>query len=776
MKDSSHFAVGRSLPRIDAIEKAMGEARYNNDETQLDTLALAIVGSPRPHLQLRNLDVSSCLQTPGVLKVLTAHDIPGLNRLPWGEQPFLVEGEACFAGEPVALVLAEQRSDAIEGARRVHIEYEELPALTDLDSARDADAPTRITLLKGHNIWARHEREQGDVDAAFSQSEQVIQQTYTTSAQSAGSIEPPGVTARPSSDGGIHIEGSIQAPFAVQAAVSNMLQLPYHRVYVKQRTLGGDTGSKGETASLFAAYAALGAWLTGRPTRLSLSSEEELRLAGCRPPTEIHYKYGASREGDIQACEVHITVQCGAYAGLVDMALARALAHATGPYAIPNIRVVAEAVATHTTPFGLLMGYGQLPVTFAQESLIDELAFRINLDPIELRRRNLLHPSSPLPWQDVPDPSSHIHEALDTVLTLSNWENRTQDEEQKDEKEPQKEAHSLNGELYASRKKCRGMGIALTYTGLSTGFEDPSTPPQANVTVRLQRDGSVQVSVPVAKKGTGTRTLLAQIVAESLSVPYHAVHLLEAGTLHCSNGALHTLHAPLLLTGMALLDATLPLQRSLLEVAAEHFGCEVTALSTSPGMIHGPEENQTFSFAEAVQRSIQLGRPTSRSGFVAHPLSKPNNPSYPAYAYAAQVAEVEIDLETYEVSIVHFYTVCDQGTRIHPAQAQTEIEGQIFLGLGFTLLEELANQDGVPINGPMLAYSIPEFKDAPTLHTHFLDHSYTQGPYGSKGFGSIAALGAPPAIINAIADALGRRIYSLPVTPENLFSTTSSQS
>lgn len=765
MKEAGYFALGRSLPRIDVIEKAMGESRYSNDMTDVDALSVTLVGSPRPRLQLQQLDIGNALQTPGVLRVLTAHDIPGKNRLPWGKRPFLVEGEARFYGEPLALVVAEQRADAIAGARAVQISYEEQPAVTNIEQALAEDAPILTTRYPEHpNVWHRLEREQGDVDAALSQSEQVIQRDYKTGDQAAAPIEPQGILARPSSDGGIYLEGSIGAPLAVQSAVSNMLQLPQHRIYVIQRTLGGGSGYEGELASMLAGYAALSTWLTGRAARITLSVEEELRLAGRRPPTEISLKYGVSREGDIQVCEANIKLLCGANPGQVDMAMKRMLAHAQGPYDIPHIRVTIDAIASHTTPCGLLAGYGQMSLSFAQECLIDELARRLNFDPIHLRQQNMLTPVSPLPWQQTPDSSNQLAEALSSVLESSQWAQKHQPTNTNGE-----EPHAESTET-TQRHKHRGVGVALSYTGLTTGNEH-AYPPQATVSIRVQNDGSVQVSAPIPKSGVGTRSLLAQLAAESLCVPYHSLHLLASDTLHNSGGAHHTLSPPLYVVGNALLNATKPLNKQLKQLAANALNCTTKELTCSPDAFEGPD-GQQLRFAEVVELSLQAGLPTAFYGHasVSRPSTEEDAIFYPAYSYAAHVAEVEIDLETYEIDVISIHTTCDIGKLINPEQSRTEMESQMFIGLGYALIEQLAQENGVVLNGPLLAYPTPEFQDLPTMHTSLLETQDKQGPYGFKGFGDLPAIGVAPAIFNAVANAIGQRLYELPLFPERLFS------
>lgn len=751
----------------------MGEARYSNDMIGLDALALAIVGSPRPHIKIRRLDVSAALDVPGVLQVLTAHDIPGKNRLPGGEQPFLVEGTTRFYGEPIALVIAEHPEDAILGASQVHIEFDELPAYTTMKAALAEDAVPIVETEHGANIWMHLAQEQGDVDQAFAQSEQVLHKEFSTPSQAAALLEPTGIIARPSSDGGLHVEGSIEAPFAAQAAVANILDLPHHRIYVVQRTLGGSGGSKRELASQLSAYAALAAWLTGRPTRLVLSNQDALLLAGRRPSSVLRIKYGVTREGILQACEVDLEVQAGAYPAQVEMALRRAIAHATGPYHIPHIRVKATAIATHTVPVGLQMGYGQVATTFAQECLLDELAQRLNLDPVALRRKNLIRAKHPLPFRDIADSSNQLETVLDAVLQESGWlkKHKTPLQAQptsKGSQEPPQEPE----EPRPSKRKRRGLGLSVSFSGVTEGNESPF-PPQATVSVRLQGDGSVQVSTAMAKTGRGLRTQLAQIAAEGLRIPYHSVHLLESDTLQTSSGPPYPMSPSLLVTGQALMNAIQPLAEQLKELAAAHFQCEVKDVQTPAGRFLGPQE-QSLSFAQVVQLCQQAGAPTARYGYSSLPSPRgPHDhpqPSYPAYSYAAHVAEVEVDIETFEVEVLALYVACDCGTAINPDQASSDIEGQLIKGLGMALLEETIDGNGVPF------HAIPTFRELPQLFSILLDSQFDQGPYGSKGLDSLPVIGVAPAILNAISQALGRRLYDIPATPERLFSTQSGQS
>jgi len=745
---ATHRVVGRPLPRIDAIEKATGEARYIDDCFEESALFVATLGSPSAHIRIRRLDITSALQTPGVIKVLTARDIPGTNRLPWWPQPFLVEHEALYHGAPIALVIAESEDAARIGVDNIHIDYESLPHVTSIESALKEDAPALTVTRHGRNVWFREERSQGDIDEAFSDADVLLQRTYHTPFHATGNLEPAGVIAEPDPDGGIIVSGSLEPPFAVQESLATLLELPYNRIRIVQRPLGGSGGAKAEGASLLAGHAALAAWLTGRQTRMIYSSTEDFLLTGKQLPCQIKVKCGALRDGTILGCHIQLLLQGGAYISTQESALKRAIAHAVGPYNIPNVHIDAKVIATHHAPYIALNGYGQSALCFAIECLLDELSQKLSLDPLALRRQNMLTPGAPMLWEQTTAETCQLPALLEAVEEASNWHTaRTQS--------PDTPEHIK-----------RGIGIALSYTGIGAGYES-SVPEHATASIQLQRDGTVLVATAHAETGQGSRTLLAQMVADDLAAPYESIRVLESDTTRVTDGS-RRMHAhSFLASGHALLKATAPLRQQLIQTAARMLYTAESNIILKPGRFIS-KSGKHVSFTEVVETCWNVGMPMAQYGWYALP-HQGDESLYPLYAYAAQIAEVEIDMETFDIRVCNIYSAHDIGHNINPMLTQSAVESGVIQGLGLALLERLSFSNGEMNNGNLRDYTIPSMKDLPHIKTFFLQEEAPNCPFGYKSLGASPLLAIPPAIINAITHAIGVPIDSLPVTPEALY-------
>lgn len=833
MRDTAkQHMIGRSLPRVDIIEKVTGAARYSRDTFSSQALTVGLVGSPLPHLRIHRIDVTDALQVPGVVRVITAHDIVGTNKLPGSVQPYLAGVEARYQGEVVALVVARNQESALRATQRIRLDYEELPSAVDISSALAAEK-SFFEETPQRNIWKRVEFQQGDPAQAFAEAPHVLEQTYTSQGQASDLLEPPSILAYIDAQDGLLLEGCTHHPYLIQAAVAQLLDLPYNRIQIMQHALRGTGQGYALRSTLFASYVALSTWLTGQSTRLQLTRSTTLQSFGQRPPAQIKIKVGANRNGEIQACESLIYLQMGAYPQDVEAYLHRTLAHACGPYHIPHVKISVVAVATNTPPVNLLPGYGQYPTCFARESLWDAVAQKLAMDPVEFRMKNVLRPGIPTSWGS---PIDDIHGLTDVLIaaaqssavssfstssssssTLSSTGPIPENQEGTKTKplvpetssgSPQKtggdittdssspESTTRSRSLSQSQehvpwqisvawsetpRRRKGWGVALEYTGLTTGGESSAS--QVMVCIHIQPDGTILLNVPQVDASSDDQTRLTQMTAEMLAAPFESIRLLPIDTTHLPAPSPMGLPLSILLTGQAVMAAARPLRERLLQQVAQVFQCPVEEVSTAVGGFYGPSQ-QNLPLAEVARLCWRHGVPLAEYGSFSYPCvdrsytqsdsteTIPRNTSslmYPAYSYAAHIAEVEIDLDSLEIEHISLYVACDIGQVINPMIARNQLIRETFRGLSYTFLTPAPvvfsgkKQGGFSIPHPLSITQRP-----PNIHPIVVEQSLSVGALGHKGFEALPAIGVAPAIANAISNALGQRVVQLPIQVEAL--------
>ncbi|TNE49051.1 MAG: hypothetical protein EP343_14380 [Deltaproteobacteria bacterium] len=771
MQNHPKHVVGRSLPRVDIIEKVTGAARYNRDTIPSHTMAVTLVGSPHPHLRIRRIDVTEALQVPGVIRVITAHDLSGPTCLPHSIQPFLAGATTRYKGEPLALVVARNQDAAERATERIHLDYEELPTVLTLQDALQPGVPLVHNTMEG-NVWQSYSAEVGDPSQAFSDCDQVFEREFSSQGQTQDWMECPSMTTQVDPQDGFVIQGTTQHPYLLQATVAHLLELPFNRIQVIQHALRGNSQGYALRSALLGSYTALAAWLTGHPVTIHLSRKQAMESFGHRPSAHVKMKMGVTRSGELQACEMSIYLNMGAYAHDVGPLLHRTLSHALGPYKVPHHRVTVHAVATHTPPVSLLPGYGQMATCFARESMLDDIAHRLGLSPAEFRENNLLHPGDKSVWgQEIPD----IHGLIDTlkatpIPTDDNAEDPNFDLDDDNIAASQEDvANQVAPYWQGEVRKRRGWGMALTSVGLSSGGE--GSPPQAMASVHVQSDGSVLLNVPQVDASSDNQTRLTQMAAEILAAPFESIRFLDIDTTHLPAPTPVSLPTSIVLTGQALQEAALPLRVKMLTRLASHWGCATEDIQSRVGGFTGPEDAQ-ISFMEVAQLCWQQGIPLANYGSYTLPVqvrsadsqkATPESLHYPAYAYGVFVAEVEVDLDTKEVEVLSIHVACDIGKVINPMLARNQLISGAYQGLHYTLLSLPSQEDDSLRN---IGHPIRTMGTAPAIHPIVIEHDHAVGALGHKGLDALPSLGIAPAIANAIAQATGERVCHVPILPE----------
>lgn len=760
--------VGESPIRSDARTKVIGEAKYIDDLSPDGLCYAQVVRSPHAHAHIDGIDTEAARGIPGVIAFISYHDIPGKNKVPivFDDQPLLAETEVRYVGEPVLIVVGEDARSAAKGAAAVIVRYTALPAITDpLEAMKEGSPIVNPTL---GNIVSRHHIKKGDVDTAMAEADIVVRAEYRTGYQEHAYIETQGMIAWPDGDGGLVVQGSMQCPFYIQKGLQYVLGLPMARLRVIQAVTGGAFGGKEDAPSLPACIASLAAWIIRRPVKYIMTREEDITSMSKRHPGIIRIAYGAMRDGTIIACDVEYILNSGAWSTLSPVVLWRGTIHAPGPYKIAHVRVDAKAVATHTVPNGAFRGFGQPQVAFANEALIDVLAAKLSIDPIELRLRNALEIGAETPTKHKLTESVGLKEVILQVRDDAHWiENRAR-----------RERRLPNGRLY-------GIGASACFYGTGLGAAGKRLD-RAGAFLQIEADGSVQIAVGTTEMGQGHNTALSQITAEELGTFSEKITVLPSDTSRVPDSGPTVASRATLMSGGALRDAARKVRALLHETVArrcgvqadgvEAGGSEATAVENGfrfePGIIHVSGE-RTVKFDEAVAWAIEDRVSLAAQGWFKAPNSEWNpetglGEAYYIYSYSCNIAEVAVDEETGEVQVLRIVSGHDIGRAINRREAEGQIQGGAVQGLGYALYEELVEKNGRILRPNFSGYIIPTTGDVPEILPVIIESHYSEGPFGAKGLGEPPLIAIAPAIANAITDAVGVRPTQLPMTPERL--------
>jgi len=735
--------VGKSVPRKEGREKVTGAAHYVDDMTLPGMLHGATVRSQIPRGVIKRIAFDPQFNL-GEFVIVTAKDIPGKNciALIGDDQPCLADGKVNHPEEPI-LLLAHADPHLLRAAvDAVLIEYEALPALFSLD-----DSERRSQIIWGtDNIFKTYVIEKGDVDSVWAKADYIVEGEYTTGAQEQLYIENNGVIAAFDVEQGITIWGSLQCPYYVHKALMALCNLSEDKVRVVQMETGGAFGGKEDYPSMIAGHAALLAMKSGRPVKIIYDRLEDMTATTKRHPSRTRHRTAVSKDGKILGGEIDFTIDGGAYATLSSVVLSRGTIHAGGPYYWPSVRIHGKAVATNAPPHGAFRGFGAPQSLFAMERQMDRIAQVVGVSPVEIRRRNFLTPGQTTTTEQTIREEIDLGKLLDRALELSDY--------------TAKKTRFAQENKAASTKK--GVGIAALLHG--AGFTGSGERYLASgVGVEGCADGSVRVLVSSTEFGQGTNTVLCQIAAEALNLPYENVQIAQPDTNQVPN------------SGPTVASRTAMVVGSLVRSAAAGIKQTLIADGTL-GSSYTPEE-----FRAACRQYISehgqlrsLARYDPPAG-VFWDDQKYRGEAYAAFAWAIYIAEVAVDVSTYSARVEDFVALQEVGRVLHPVLAKGQIIGGVAQGIGFALCEKVVWQNGRMQNGQMTNYIMPTSADLPRIRVFFEEMGNIHGAYGAKGIGELPMDGPAPAIVNAIGDALGTRFDSVPVLPEDIFEAVSAQ-
>jgi CO/xanthine dehydrogenase Mo-binding subunit len=768
-------SVGAPATRVDAADKATGRAVYLDDMVVPGVLHAALVFPGCAHGELLAVDSSAALRDPGVRAVITAMDIPGENQVGavTPDQPLLPFERIRYEGDAVAIVVADSASAAREAADSVRVETRELPGVFDAVQAMEPGAPLvhEELALPGGNVFLHDRVRKGDVETGFEQADIIIERTFRTHHQEHCYLEPLGALAVPEEGGAMTVYGSMQCPFYVQKAVAGVLGVPLASVRVVQTVTGGGFGGKEDVPSEICACAALAAWKTGGPVKLVYTREEDFVRSSKRHPMVVTFKLGARRDGTFTAAQIRAVADAGAYSTLTPVVVFRATAHATGPYDIPNVHTDVYGVYTNRQTTGAFRGFGQPQVIFAGESVIDEVADALGLDPIDVRLANCLEVGKLTATSQLLTESVGLRETLVRARELSGWDDKRADSHYGTGGAPEAARGGGTGSDHRGDDTHirRGVGVGSIYYGVSLGAKGLALD-GSGAHVNVYRDGSVRIGIGGTEMGQGLLTVLTQIASDSLGVSREFVRVDRADTSAVPDSGPSVASRTTLMTGNAIIDAAEKLKDVMRPVVAEALGVDPAAVEFRGGRVGTGEDSMTF--ADLAERCWVQNVNTAADGWYAAPEStfdeNGQGDAYAVYSYATQVAEVEVDVETGKVTVLSVTAAHDVGRVLNPTTLEGQIEGGVLQGVGMALYENMKTAGGSIETRDLSTYIIPTSKDSPTIRTAFVEHPYSKGPFGAKGIGETPAMPGAAAVASAVSHALGVRFDELPLTPERV--------
>ena len=739
-------AVGARAAKVDGLAKLTGMERYGADAIPEDALWLRVIRSPHARARFHFGDLRSFLRGhPGLKRVLTARDVPqnGFGIYPHiKDQPVLAEGEARFRGEAVAALVGTRSAIEAIDPEAFPVRWEPLPAVIGLDAAM-APRAHPVQSGKPDNVLLDGAVRKGDVDAAFADCAAVVEDDFETSFVEHAYIEPEAGWARRVGRGrqaGIEIHVTTQTPYMDRDEVARILKLPPERVRIVPSACGGGFGGKLDLS--VQPLVALAAWLTSGPVACVYTRPESMASTTKRHPARIHARFGCDAKGRLQACDVDAVFDTGAYASWGPTVASRVPIHASGPYAVPNVRARGRAVFTHCPPSGAFRGFGVPQVAIAHEALMDALADRLNIDRLELRRRNALKAGDRTATGQLLEHSSGLSECLDALQP--HW------------RRLRAECEAFNAQ-HATRR--RGAGIGCMWYGIgNTSLSNPST-----IRVRLARDGTLTLLNGAVDIGQGSSTILTQIAADALGLPMSQFQLVVGDTARTADAGKTSASRQTFVSGKAAELAALDLRRRLFELAGapedawrdRHFRLAL--------------EGREIVFRRGgITHRVRLTQDLTGEG-TFDPPTQPQDADgqgvpYATYAFAAQIAVVEVDLELATTRVLRLVAAHDVGRAINPTQVEGQIHGGAIQGLGLALLEEYLPGRSENLHD----YLIPTAGDIPRMETILVEDAEPLGPFGAKGVGEPGLIPTAPAILGAIHHATGIRMRRVPVLPHRL--------
>ena len=744
--------IGHSQVRPDGVDKVLGQAVFTDDLRFDGMLFAAVRRSGVPHAIVRSIDIKKAQAAAGVVAVLTSQDIPGQHNhgLVIHDWPIMVGvGERVrYVGDAIAIVAAETQVAATQAAALVEVEFDLQLVISDPVQALQPGAPA---LFETGNLLKHIKVRKGNMEQGFANADVILEHTFHTPITEHAFIEPECSIAVPLPNGRMEIYVGSQIPYQDREQVALALGWPEERIRIVGQQMGGGFGGKEDIAGQI--HAALLANKIGRPIKLLFDRHESMLVHPKRHATQIRVKLGAKNDGHLTAVETELYGDTGAYASLGEKVMTRATTHSAGPYDIPHVRADCYAMYTNNPPAGAFRGFGVIQSAFAMESMMDMLAENLGLDRIELRRMNALKVGS------LTNTGQELRDSVGLIECI-------------DRTEAEMRRISALADLFAPRtvpgspnlRRAWGFASAYKNTGLGGGAPDKSS-----AEVELFQDGCLEVRTSAAELGQGLVSVLQMIVAEEFSVALPKVRVLVMDTDLTPDGGPTTASRQTYVTGNAARLASRSLLQAMTSTLAEKYDIAPERIRYIEGLAH--VDGHSIPLGEvAVEMKSQGQVPKAMFEYWA-PETKPlgaGGDMHFAFSFASQAAEVEVNTTTGIVRVLRVISANDVGQIINALGLNGQVEGGVMMGLGHALTEHFIVKDGYILTDRLSRYRIPSIMHTPEITPILVEHPTKDGPYGAKGVGEVVSIPTCPAITNAIYNAVGVRVDSLPVDQEQI--------
>lgn len=738
--------------RNDAYAKVTGKAKYADDYFFTDMLHAVPVYSEYIFAEIEHIEISKALNCPGVRFVLTSEDIPGVKEFGQIEKdlPLLAWKRIRYNGEPVVLIVAETREQALQAVPFVKIQAKPLEPLFDIELAL-VENPILVHPERGNNLINSHHVRRGDVKVGFAESDIILEKTFNTQKIEHAYLEPETAICVPRGDGVFEIYGSIQHPFSTRSFTAGYLGLPLNLVEVKSIPMGGGFGGKDDTASLVCARAALAAWKSGKPVKIVYDREWSMKESYKRHSYRIKYKMGLNRDGLIRAVECDILADGGAYASVTPWVTWRSTVQCCGPYKVPHVQCDTRGVYTNNVFTGAMRGFGSPQINFVIEQMVEIAAEKLGLSEIEIRKKNMLRQGDiTITGQKLDNHTVSLGEVFEKVLSESKYFEK---------KKNCSYGNPAQDEWY-------GTGLALSYRGMSLGAEGKDF---CSAIVNVQFDGSIFLEVGVHENGQGLESAMIEILKNELGVSRDIIQYRMSSTSNIPDAGTTVASRGTIMGGGAVVKAVEALKKIFTSNLKDVLESEEEDIVFENNEIKG-RNGRSISFNDAIrQLYLKQTYPYAFGVFQAPHVSfdeetGQGNP-YFTWVYACQVIELKVDRKSGKITLINAFAAHDVGKVINPGMLLGQYFGGMVMGMGYALIEKVDEREGIVQNLNYNQYPIMRAMDIPEMNAYFIENNDPLSPSGAKGIGEPTLELMAPAIANALHNATGKRFYTLPMKP-----------
>jgi len=727
---ASYNSIGKSFPRVDARGKVTGKTPYSGDLSMRGMLHMKVLFAGRPHARIKWIKTSKAEAAPGVTAVYTAKDVPvNEHGLQWQDQPVLCgvgsskEGADVvrFIGDQVAVVVAQSEAEAAAAVKLIEVEYEDLPIVDDAVEGMKSDSPRVHEEIEDSNICVHYKIRKGDVNDGFAKADVIVEGEYHTPVQEHAYLQPEAGLAYIDNDGRITIECGGQWTHEDQEQIAHALNMPEDSIRVIYPAIGGAFGGREDMSVQI--VLALAAWKLQSPVKIIWSRQESMIGHGKRHAVTLRAKWGATKDGKVVAIENEIIGDAGAYMYTTNKVLGNSAITSTGPYNIPNVKTDVYGVYTNNVPGAAFRGFGAPQALFMAEMQMDKLAEKLEMDPVEFRMKNALKDGDTM-GVGTPSPSPvSVMQCIEKAAEHFDWKDgkTLSSKEKKDENLP---SHIKRG---------KGFAAGFKNIGFSFGYQE-------NCWAKIEVQGKSEIESAIlyhagAEVGQGLHTVMTQMTAEAVGVPFEKVKLIASDTATSGTSGSVSASRMTFMAGNAIKGAA--------EIALKKWKAE-----------ERPAVGE-FKYLAPLTTNFE-------------PETGYSTPNF-AYAFVAQAIEVEVDTETGHVHVVRVVSANDVGQAINPALLQGQVEGAVVQAQGYAILEDYKTKEGRVLTDQLSTYLIPTILDIPEkVETVLIEVPDSNGPWGARGVGELPYLTVAPAIAAAIHDATGAWINEFPFTPERV--------